>query len=150
VPPTVRRARASDLDAFVAGTLGNALESEGLRLDPAVVRPAVERLLRDPTCGLAWVAEDQGRVVGSTYVTPEWSDWHGGWYWWIQSLFVAADRRGTGVVDALLGEVRKAARDAGDVRKVRLYVERDNARAIAAYRRLGFKDTPYLVQETDV
>jgi len=114
------------------------------------VRAAVARLLADPACGRAWVAHEGGRVVASTYVSVEWSDWHGGWYWWIQSLFVAPERRGTGVVDALLAAVRDEARREGDVLRIRLYVEKANGRAIAAYRRIGFQDLPYIVQELPV
>ncbi|MCA1819619.1 MAG: hypothetical protein LC620_06170, partial [Halobacteriales archaeon] len=64
----VRPARLSDLDALVRSTLGNAWESEKVRLDAAVVKPAVAALLDDPGRGRAFVAEEDGAVVGSLYV----------------------------------------------------------------------------------
>lgn len=145
VPPTVRPAHPRDLDALVRSTLGNALESEGLALDEAVVRRAVAALLADPHKGEAFVAEEDGQVVGSLYVTREWSDWHGAWYWWLQSVYVVPERRGQGVYSALYRAVQEKAKAAGDVRSVRLYVERHNEPALRAYRGHGMQETDYLV-----
>jgi ribosomal protein S18 acetylase RimI-like enzyme len=41
----------------------------------------------------------------------------------------------------------KRARDAGDVIGLRLYVEKNNARAQATYEQLGLKEAGYLVRE---
>jgi ribosomal protein S18 acetylase RimI-like enzyme len=144
---TVRAARASDADALLASTLGNALESEGVRLDPATARRGVEELLKDPHKGRVLVAEADGKVVASTYVTFEWSDWHAAWYWWIQSVYVAPAWRGKHVYTALYRAVQEAARAAGDVRAVRLYVEAHNEAALRAYRGHGMKLAPYEVFE---
>ena len=146
----VRPARLSDVDALVCSTLGNALESEGIKLDVAKVRPAVVALLEDPQKGRAFVAEDGGQVVGSLYFNAEWSDWHGAWYWWLQSVFVVPERRGQGVYSALYKAVQDAARRAGNVRSIRLYVERHNKAALRAYRGHGMKETEYLVFESVV
>lgn len=143
---TVRAARASDVDALVRGTMGNAFESEQIRLDQAVVRRGVAALLADPNKGKAFVAEDAGAVVGSLYVTREWSDWHEAWYWWIQSLFVAPTHRGTGVYSAIYQHVKTTARKE-KVRSIRLYVESHNEAALRAYRGHGMKETDYRVFE---
>ena len=147
MPVTVRAARPSDVDALVISTLGNAWESERVKLDPAKVRPAVAALLADPAKGRAFVAEDGGKVVGSLYFNAEWSDWHGAWYWWLQSVFVVPERRSQGVYTALYNAVQEAARRQGDVRSIRLYVERHNEAALRAYRGHGMKETEYLVFE---
>jgi len=146
---TVRGPRPgdTDLDALVRSTLGNAFESEGLRLDEAKVRAAVRALLDDPSKGRVFLAEVAGTVVGSLYVTAEWSDWHGAWYWWLQSVFVAPGHRGQGVYTALYRAVQQAAREAGDVRSIRLYVERHNEAGLRAYRGHGMAETAYLVFE---
>lgn len=140
-----RPARPTDEDALVRGTLGNAFETEGLRLDEAAVRRAVRHLLADPRKGHAYVVEDQGKVIASLYVTVEWSDWHGGWYWWIQSLYVAPERRRQGVYTQLYAFLREQARKAGNVRSIRLYVEKGNAAGLAAYRAHGMTETSYAV-----
>lgn len=147
VAVTVRAARPTDLDALVRSTLGNALESENVRLDEATARRGVEALLRDPHKGRVLVAEAGGAVVASTYVTFEWSDWHAAWYWWIQSVYVQPEWRGKHAYTALYRAIQQAARDAGDVRAVRLYVESHNAPALRAYRGHGMKETPYQVFE---
>lgn len=140
-----RPATASDLDALVRSTLGNAWETEQLRLDESVVRRAVERLVADRNKGLAFVAEEDGAVIASLYVTFEWSDWHDAWYWWIQSLYVVPERRGQGVYTALYRFVHEQARKAGNVRSIRLYVEKSNENGLRAYRGHGMKEAPYLV-----
>lgn len=127
--------------------MGNAWETESLRLDEDVVRRAVQKLLADPNKGRSFVAEDQGRVVASLYVTFEWSDWHDAWYWWIQSLYVVPERRGQGVYTRLYQFVQEQARAAGGVRSIRLYVEKANENGLRAYRGHGMKETPYLVFE---
>ena len=144
---TCRAAKAGDLDFLVRATLGNAWETERLRLDEAVVRRAIQDLLADPVKGRSFVAQDKGTVIASLYVTYEWSDWHGAWYWWIQSLFVAPDRRGQGVYTRLYGFVQQQARKAGNVRSIRLYVEKANEKGLRAYRGHGMKEAPYIVFE---
>jgi ribosomal protein S18 acetylase RimI-like enzyme len=144
---TVRLGTPSDLDAFVRGTLGNAFETEGLRLDEAVVRRGVAKLLADPAKGLTLLAEDGGKPVGTGYVTFEWSDWHDAWYWWIQSLYVVSERRGKGVYSAMYRFLKDEARRRGGVRSIRLYVEKSNELGLRAYRGHGMEQLPYLVFE---
>ena len=144
---TVRVAGPQDLEAFVRGTMGNAWETESLRLDEATVRRGVAKLLSDPARGLCIVAEDAGQAVGTTYVTFEWSDWHDAWYWWIQSLYVAPPSRGTGVYTAMYRFLQQEARRRGGVRSIRLYVEKANENGLRAYRGHGMEELPYLVFE---
>lgn len=145
-----RPARPSDEDAFVRSAIGNAFETEGKRLDEATVRRAVRHLLADPRKGHGYVVVDDGKVVASLYVTVEWSDWHGGWYWWIQSLYVLPERRGQGVYSTLYRFLLERARQAGDVRAIRLYVESANEAGLRAYRGHGMQQLPYLVFEQAV
>ncbi len=141
----VRPARAADLEALVAGSIGVALESEGFRLDPAVVRRGVGRVLEEPARGRFFVLEDGGRVVASLFVTYEWSDWHDAEYWWVQSAYVVPGRRGEGLFRRLYDGVREAARADGGVRSVRLYVESRNEAGLRTYRGLGMTETPYRI-----
>jgi ribosomal protein S18 acetylase RimI-like enzyme len=147
---TVRVAGPHDLDAFVRGTMGNAWETEALRLDEPTVRRGVAKLLADPRKGRGIVAEDGGSAVGTMYVTSEWSDWHDAWYWWIQSLYVAPRSRGQGVYSAMYRFLQDHAHQAGDVRSIRLYVERSNVNGLRAYRGHGMEELPYLVFEQAV
>jgi GNAT superfamily N-acetyltransferase len=136
---TVRAADEGDLDTLVAFTLAQALASEGLALDPDTVRRGVRAGLADTDRARYWVAQaPHGQLVGSLWVHPEWSDWHDGVYWWVESVFVAEAQRGRGVIEALMAAVRQAADDEGAL-SVKLYVHQGNERALRAYRRLGFE-----------
>ena len=59
---------------------------------------------------------------------------------WLQSMWVALDARGAGVVDVLVRAVVESARERGHD-EVLLEVRVGNERAAAAYRRLGFVPT---------
>ena len=59
-------------------------------------------------------------VVASTSIVTEWSNFHGGYYWWIQSLYIDPEHRGTGLLEALIEYVSEAARAAGAL-DLRLY-----------------------------
>ena len=143
----VRAADAADGDVIAAFNAAMARETEQRELDRATLTRGVERALADPAKGRYFVAELDGRVAGCLLVTTEWSDWRDGWFWWIQSVYVALDCRGRGVYAALHEHVRAAARAAGDVVGLRLYVEKDNARAQRTYQKLGMTETDYRLYE---
>jgi GNAT superfamily N-acetyltransferase len=142
---SLRPATVSDLEAIVAFTLEEAREAEGLEKDPDGVRRGVLAGLEDPFLATYWVAESSdGDVVASTSAVREWSNFNGGHYWWIQSLFIAPGHRGSGLVDLLLDRVAEEARAAGAI-DLRLYAHGGNGRALEAYRRCRFSDTPYVI-----
>jgi RimJ/RimL family protein N-acetyltransferase len=144
-PVTVRAAAPADLDTLVAFILAEAAEAEGAAKAPDTVRAGIRAGLHDPVIARYWVLQNgAGEVIGSISVVREWSDWHAGFYWWIQSMFIAPDYRGQRLMPVLLAAVRAAAR-AENALEVRLYVHRDNARAIRAYHKAGFTDLPYQI-----
>lgn len=147
---TVRDAESRDLEALVRNCIGVARESEGLEPDEATVRAAVGAALDDPQKARYLVAEADGAVVGNLYITYEWSDWTNGWYWWVQAVYVDPAWRGRGVYSRLYDAVHERARAAGDVRRVRLYVDRHNETGLRAYRGHGMKETDYLVFDARV
>ncbi len=143
----LRAAGAGDLEALVEFNCRLARETEDHELDPATVRRGLARLLDNPAAGFYTVAEQAGRVVGCLLITFEWSDWRDGWLWWIQSVYVEAAARRQGVFRRLFEHVRHKAETDGDVRGLRLYVERDNHDAMATYAAMGLAETPYKVYE---
>ncbi|MEZ6085449.1 MAG: GNAT family N-acetyltransferase [Phycisphaerae bacterium] len=143
----VRSAAASDLRAIVEGNSMMAIESEGKRLDEAVLTRGVRRALEDPLRGRYLVAECDGRVVGQLMVTQEWSDWRDGWFWWIQSVYVAKNFRRKGVYRRLYEHLRDEASNTAGVCGLRLYVERENEPALATYQSLGMVDAGYNLYE---
>ena len=148
VPLLVRPAGPSDVDTLAAFNVAMALETESLALDLDTVRRGVAAMLADPAKGSYRVATRDGAVVGQLMITTEWSDWRCGWWWWIQSVYVAPEARRGGVYRALYQSVVDDAARAGDVHGLRLYVEQDNLRAQQTYQALGMARGKYVVFET--
>jgi GNAT superfamily N-acetyltransferase len=147
-PIVIRHATAGDAEVITAYNAAMALETVHKRLDAATLRAGVQRAIAQPDRARYFLADVGGRVVGQLMVTFEWSDWRNADFWWIQSVYVHPDFRSRGVFATLYRHVEHLARDAGAC-GLRLYVERDNVGAQAAYQRLGMTDSGYLVYETD-
>jgi GNAT superfamily N-acetyltransferase len=142
---TLREANSADLETIVAFTLEEAREAEDADVNLESVRRGIAAAFTDPPLARYWVAEaGDGRIVGSTSVVTEWSDFHGGHYWWVQSVFIVPEHRGQGLLELLLEHLVRTARQAGAL-DLRLYVHDSNERAVRAYRRCGFTDAPYLI-----
>jgi ribosomal protein S18 acetylase RimI-like enzyme len=140
----IRDADSSDLDSIVEFTVREAREAEGLDVSRTAAERGVAAALGDRTLATYWLAECDGAVVASVSVVKEWSNFRGGHYWWIQSLFIVPEHRGTGLVERLLDHVLEAARTDGAL-DVRLYAHSANERALSAYRRYGFTTAPYVM-----
>lgn len=144
----IRRAQPKDLETIVAFNARLADESEGVRLDWARLRAGVEALLRDENRGFYLLAESDGSPVGQLALSYEWSDWRNGLFWWLQSVYVRPEYRRQGVLNALYDRVLELAKGR-NVCGIRLYVERNNLGAQAAYRRLGLEPTVFEMYERD-
>ena len=142
-PIHVRPAAAADTERLVDFNCRLAAETEDKTLDRDVVRRGVMAVLAEPARGRYRVAERDGRVVGALAVTVEWSDWRDGEWWWLQSVYVVAEARRSGVFAALWAELEREARERPEVLGLRLYVEHDNTTAQATYRRVGMQPLPY-------
>jgi malonyl-CoA/methylmalonyl-CoA synthetase len=142
----LRRGTPADLDGICAWNIAMALETESLDLDEATVRRGVSRVLGHDESAWYVLVEVADQVVGQCMVTVEWSDWRDRPVWWFQSVFVPPQWRGRGVFRALYeGVVAEARRDGAG--GVRLYVDRRNIKAQAAYRALGMNGDHYAVFE---
>ncbi len=126
-----------------------AEETEDLRLPPQRVSAGVAAVLRDPSKGLYFLAEQERRVCGQVMITYEWSDWRNGNIWWLQSVYVRPECRRAGVFRALFRHVRELAAASPNVWGLRLYMHADNERARQSYAQLGMTQTRYEVFELD-
>jgi GNAT superfamily N-acetyltransferase len=143
----IRRATPADEGVLVAFNAALAWETEQKRLDTDVLATGVRAVFADPAKGFYTVAEEAGEVVGQVMVTFEWSDWRNGWFWWVQSVYVREDARRRGVFRALFRDLlRQAGADAAVI-GLRLYVERENARAQQTYRELGMAEASYFLYD---
>lgn len=138
----------SHVDALIRGNQAMALETEGKRLDDAVLRRGVESVLADSNKGHYFVAVREDEVVGQLMLTYEWSDWRAGQVHWIQSVYVAPAARRLGVYRTLHEYVVRDARSRGAV-AIRLYVERHNTAAQRTYSRVGMKSSIYDLMEQE-
>jgi GNAT superfamily N-acetyltransferase len=147
MPLTIRRAGQADAPVVIDFNQRLAYESEGKTLDPALLEPGVKAGLEDPHKALYFLAEEDGRALGLTMITTEWSDWRNGWMWWVQSVYVRPEARRRGIFRALFDHIHKAARRDPGVAALRLYVEQDNKAAQQTYLQMGMAWTSYLVME---
>lgn len=143
----IRLAQESDAPTISKFMQSISLETEDVCLDSATVLKGVKTALNSSHYGFYVVAEDLDNIVGCLMVTTEWSDWRNGLQWWIQSVYVDAEHRRRGIYSAMYDFIRNLALQNGNVVGLRLYVERDNERAKATYKKLGMEQTNYLVYE---
>lgn len=141
----VRRARQDDLPYIVDFTVAQVYEGEAARKSRETVERGVRIGLNDPSIISYWVLVDENDTpVGTTSACKDWSDWNAGFYWWVQSLYIAPAHRRQGGM-ALLIEAIRQEMDADDGLQLRIYVNKDNRAAKAAYERCGFGMSVYEV-----
>jgi GNAT superfamily N-acetyltransferase len=148
MPPLIRLAEKTDLEAIAENVVAMALESDGTELSAEKVTQAVEALFEKPELGFYVVAEFRGKAVGSLLVTFEWSDWHNGVYWWLQSVYVRPGQRRKGVYRRLYEYVRKRALSDPQVVGLNLYVYKENRVARGTYEALGMRESHSLIYHT--
>lgn len=144
----IRDATPDDHVFLVGCAAAMALETEHKQLDAARLARGVQTLLAQPARGFYLIAERAGTRVGTLMVSYEWSDWRGGDFWWIQSVYVLPEARRGGVYRALHMATRTRAQSAGAV-GLRLYVEQDNTCAQRSYAALGMRRTAYALFEQE-
>jgi len=140
----VRAATEADIPALVDMIVAEAREAEDIAVDREVVTAAVIAAFRNPVLARYWVLSEAGAPVGAIAAVREWSDWKNAAYWWIQLVYLMPAARGRGLLARLIDRVKSEARADG-APELRLYVHRDNARAIHAYHRIGFTPRPYQI-----
>ena len=144
---TYRQATPADTSDIVRFQMDMARETEDVALDSQVLTLGVLAVFGDPSRGQYYVAERDDRVIGSTLITYEWSDWRNGTVWWIQSVHVLPEARRQGVYGGLYAYLKQLAESDERVRGIRLYVDLRNTRAQVVYAKLGMNGEHYQVFE---
>ncbi|QQS45631.1 MAG: GNAT family N-acetyltransferase [Acidobacteriota bacterium] len=142
----IRSAVIADAATIAEFQIAMALETENLVLDREICSAGVRAVFDDPSRGSYFIAERDGRVIASTLVTYEWSDWRNGVVWWIHSVYVVPGERGSGVFAQLYRHLQSLARESG-VRGIRLYVDKTNTAAQRVYEKLGMNGEHYHLYE---
>jgi len=144
---TVRDATPLDADFIIQSQLKSAKETEPFNLDFNTVKAGLNALFEDPSKGKYYIAELNGRVVACLLVNTEWSEWRNGFIFWINSVYVEKEARRSGVYRKMYRYLQDLVTSRSDIKGIRLYVEKQNHVAQAAYRELGMSDDHYSMFE---
>mgnify|MGYP002642039404 CR=1 FL=1 len=140
-------ATAKDAPLICDFNVAMAYETEHTILDAKIMLAGVNGLMNHLDRGYYAVAEVKDRVAASLMVTKEWSDWRNGFFWWIQSVYVLPEFRRRGLYSSMYKFVKTLSESDPEVCGYRLYVERNNKTAQAAYENLGMAETHYKLYE---
>lgn len=143
----IRQAIDTDAHAIVEFQLAMAWETETLRLDEPTVVKGVAAVFADSSKGTYYVAETDGKVVGSLLTTFEWSDWRNGTVLWIQSVYVRPEYRKRSIFSKLYKHIQKMVVDNPNLRGIRLYADKTNTAAHDVYEHLGMTAEHYQMYE---
>ncbi len=146
----IRFGRLNDAEKLAEFNKEMAFESEGYNLDFQTVLSGIKNLMLQTELGFYLIAETDNGIVGTLMITYEWTDWRDGLFWWIQSVYVVPEMRNKGVYKALYQKVKELAASDKRVRGFRLYVDKDNERAIEVYQKMGMTETNYLLFEEKI
>jgi GNAT superfamily N-acetyltransferase len=147
---TCRKTTPADTAVLVEFNLGLASETEETELPRERLTEGVKAVFAEPSRGFYLLVEADGQVAGGLLITTEWSDWRNADFWWIQSVFIRPEFRRKGVYSFLHRSVVEMARTDGNVCGIRLYVDRQNARARTTYESLGMIQSRYDFYEQPV
>ena len=143
----VRQANDKDSTSIVEFQLAMALETEQLQLHEPTVIKGVSAVFADSSKGTYYVAEAEGKVVGSLLTTFEWSDWRNGTVLWIQSVYVRPEFRKRSIFSRLYKHIQEKVAANPDLRGIRLYADKTNTSAHGVYEHLGMTAEHYQMYE---
>ncbi|MBW8324138.1 MAG: GNAT family N-acetyltransferase [Prolixibacteraceae bacterium] len=143
----IRQAKETDAASIVAFQLAMAWETEQLQLHEPTVTKGVSAVFSDPSKGTYYVAETEGKVVGSLLTTFEWSDWRNGTVLWIQSVYVMPEFRKRSIFSRMYNHIQEKVAANADLRGIRLYADKTNVPAHGVYEHLGMTSEHYQMYE---
>ena len=138
LPPAIRTARSSDLHPLLR-LVGAYYRFDGIRFERGRIGGALSTLLRKPALGRVWVAQDRKRLVAYLVLTFNYDLEFGGLEGMITDLYVEARWRRFGIGRLLIDLARSFCHKSG-IDTLELQVSRDNRKARAFYKSLGFRE----------
>ena len=139
----IQKATLEDKNWIAEAQVLMALETENLQLNQEAVVKGVGFIYEHPDRGFYIIAKnDEQNPVACLLILKEWSDWRNGEVWWIHSLYVMPGYRKQGIFKKMFVYIEDLAQSS-DVRGLRLYVDKSNAQAKAAYEKLGMNKNHY-------
>jgi GNAT superfamily N-acetyltransferase len=143
----IRKAKSEEWPIIAGFQLLMAEETENLRLNPEILSEGIKTVFDNPSKGCYFVAELDGKIVGSLLITYEWSDWRNKTIYWIQSVYVDNDYRRKGIFRKLYAHIQTMALSETDIGGIRLYVDKSNQKAQRTYQEIGMNGEHYQVFE---
>ena len=136
---------ATDLDILELVDLQSkmAFETENITLLPEIVEQGITAVIQDDSKGKYYKIVDKGRLIGCMLNTYEWSDWRNGYVVWIQSLYILPAYRKLGIFKAAYRYMQEIVQKNPQYKGIRLYVDRRNEPAIAAYKSVNMNNEHY-------
>jgi GNAT superfamily N-acetyltransferase len=137
VSPPLRRATPLDFDTVLA-LIHEYYTFDSIAFDPPAVSAGLRTLSDNPVLGTAFLIGDGAAPAGYLIVTYGFDLEFGGAQATVTDLYLRPDQRGQGMGATALAALERFCPARG-VLALELQVERQNARALAFYTRLGFQ-----------
>ncbi|MEQ8304383.1 MAG: GNAT family N-acetyltransferase [Cyclobacteriaceae bacterium] len=144
---SVRESSIEDIPTIVEFQQNMAKETEGITLNTSTLRAGVQRVFSNPTLAKYYVAESDGKVISCLLVCYEWSEWRNGIIFWIESVYVAKEERGKKVFTTMYRFLQQLVNVDGQLKGIRLYVDKSNYTAQKVYSKLGMDGEHYKMYE---
>jgi len=128
--------------------IGEYYRFDRIRYEPKTTPNALRMLLRKPSLGRVWVAEDGTRMVGYLVLTYNYDLEFGGDEGIVTELYVETSVRGWGIGRKLIDAARSFCHKSG-IGTIELQVSKNNRRARSFYKSLGFREFDRVVMAID-
>lgn len=136
-------ATSEHIDFIAQSQQAMAKETENYELPLETLLKGVRHIIEHPEKGFYLIALREGKPAACMLVLYEWSDWRNGEVLWIHSLFVLPKFRRSGIFTLFYDFLKNKVEESSTFRGIRLYVEKNNTTAQAAYRKVGMTDEHY-------
>ncbi len=144
---TVRIATRDDAEEIAKFNVIYAKKIADKNLNLQTTKEGVHQVFSRFNNGFYIVAEIDGKIVGQSMITREWSDWNNGAFYCIQGIYANHKELDKKIHDELYEKAKSLAKEHDEVCGLRLYVDKNDKKSQKIYEELGMSLTPYLLYE---